>query len=110
MLLTKLLPVIRGAYRSYQRVPNEFRGNTHAAEELLLKGKNAQRLLESTPDQLCPPRPPGPELRADVIDIAISPVLQLPGQPQVKPRKIRQNRQRRLALFRLRHELVHCLQ
>src|SRR5271157_2147860 len=78
-------PALCCTYRPHQRVPDKLRGHPGIPEKLLFKRKDAQRLHKTLVDQPHPPRPPGPELRADVIDIANAARNKFARQPQMKP-------------------------
>src|SRR5271157_6177062 len=77
MRFTKLLAVFRCFYLAHQRMTDEFRGNPRVTEEIFLKCKNAKGFFEAPADQVHPPRPPRPELGANVVDVADPLRLQL---------------------------------
>src|SRR5208283_5990201 len=69
------------AHRAYQRMADKLRGHAGIAEKLLFKRENTQCLHKALADQPHPPRTPGPELRANVIDIANTARNKLARQP-----------------------------
>ena len=86
---------------------DEFHGHTGIGVKLFFEMKNTQRLRKSPPHQVHTPRPPRPELRANVIDVSNAPGAQLARQPQMKTREVRQNRERRPPALRVVHEPTH---
>src|SRR5271165_2662810 len=103
----ELLAVLSRADRAYQWVPDKIRGHVGIPEELLFKRKDAQRFHEPLAYQPRPPRSPGPELRADEIDIANAARNKLARQPQMKPGEVRQNGQRGLPSVRFADQAIH---
>src|SRR6266403_4115833 len=103
----KCLAGLRRRYLADQRMADEFHRYAGITEEFFLEWKNTQRQRESPPHDAHTPRPPGPELRADVVNVANADWLQLAGQSQMEARKIRQDCQRWTALFRGGNETTH---
>ena len=58
-----------GAYHADQRVADESCWDAGVAIEFFFKWENAQGFNEAAADYAHAPRSPGPELRADVVDI-----------------------------------------
>ncbi len=83
-----------------QRVPDEFHRYACISEEFFFEWKNTQRQRKSPSHDAHSPRPPRPELRADVINVANAKRLQLAGQPQMEAGEICQDGQSRAALSR----------
>src|SRR5215475_13157557 len=77
----KLSSAERGADFADERVADELRGNASALKEFLLERKNAQRFDEPAADEIRAPGPPGPKLRADVVDVKNAARLELARQP-----------------------------
>src|SRR5438093_922735 len=55
---------------SHERVADEFHRNTGIGVKLFFKGKDTKSVREAPPHQIYAPRPPGPELRANVVDVS----------------------------------------
>src|SRR6266568_3639609 len=83
---------------------DELHGHTGISVELFFEGENAECERKPSADQIHAPRPPGPELRANIVDVSNALGEQLARQAQMKTRKVRENRQRRVAAFRLVHK------
>src|ERR1700726_1874727 len=81
-----------------QRMPDKICRDAACAIPILLEGKNAEPAHESPAYQVRSPRPPGPELRANEINILDALPLQRSRQAQVKAGEIRENRKARLPL------------
>src|SRR6266699_4379941 len=79
----------------HQRMPNKIRRYSARAIPILLEGENAEPAHESPPHQVSAPRPPGPELRANKINILDTLPLQRPREAQMKAGEIRENRETR---------------
>src|SRR5882672_12744049 len=86
---------------------DEFHRYAGIGVELFFKREDAQCQSESPPDQICAPGPPGPELRADVVDVSNAFWKQFASEPQMKTRKVREYRKRRAAALRFIHEMPH---
>src|SRR5450755_4991311 len=69
-LLAKLLTVFCGVYFAHQWVPNEFCRYACLAEKFFFEREDAECLHKSSAHQVGAPGPPGPELRADVVNVA----------------------------------------
>src|SRR5271165_6371994 len=85
----------------------KFCGDARFAVKLFFKRENAQGLHKSTADHSDAPRAPGPKLRTDVVHILDAKRFQFAGESQVKPGKIRENRQRWTPPPRLIHQAAH---
>src|SRR5260370_30929486 len=88
-------------------MPDKFHGTTGIGVKLFLKLKDTKSLREARAHQIHAPGPPGPELRANVIDVSNPFRTQLARETQMKTREVRQNGERRSAAFRLVHEPPH---
>src|SRR6266568_1739737 len=86
---------------------DELHGHTGLGVELFFEGENAECARKPSADQIHAPRPPGPELRANIVDVSNALGTQFARQAEMKTRKVRQNRQRRVAAFRLVHKPPH---
>src|SRR5712692_2145902 len=86
---------------------DEFHWHTGIGVELFFEVENAECLGEAAANQIHAPGAPGPELRANVIDVADAFRSQLARQPQMKSRKFRENGQRRAAALGFLHEMPH---
>src|SRR6202795_4751677 len=86
---------------------DEFHGHTGVGVKFFFEMENAQRLCEPTPHQIHAPWPPGPELRADIIDVSNALGAQLARQPQMKTGEVRENRKRPPAALCFVHEPSH---
>src|ERR1700738_2527306 len=94
--LAETFPVHGSPHRSDQRVPDKFHGDAGLAKKLFFKWKDAQRLHKPPAHQIRAPRPPGPELRADVINIFRAAGFQLANPPQMKAGEVGEDGKRRL--------------
>src|SRR5260370_7881313 len=74
---------------------DEFHGHPGIGVELFSERENAECARKPSADQIHAPRPPGPELRANIVDVSNALGTQLARQAEMKTRKVRQNRQRR---------------
>src|SRR5216684_2867590 len=79
---------------------DEFHGHTGLGVELFFEGENAECPRKPSADQIHAPRPPGPELRANIVDVSNALGEQLARQPKMKTGKVRENRQRRASAVR----------
>src|SRR2546426_1346466 len=86
---------------------NEFHRHAGIGVELFFEVKNAECLGEAAPYQIHPPGAPGPELRANVIDVADAFRSELAREPQMKSWKVRKNGKWRLAALGFLHEMPH---
>src|SRR5260370_7778575 len=76
-------------------MPDKFHRNTGIGVKLFFKRKDTKSLGEAPPHQIHAPGPPGPELRANVIDVSNPFRPQLPRKTQMKTREAHQNAQRK---------------
>src|SRR5260370_21864829 len=86
---------------------DKFHRNTGIGVKLFFKRKDTKSLREAPAHQIHAPGPPGPELRANVIDVSNPFRTQLARETQMKTREVRQNGERRSAAVRLLHEPPH---
>src|ERR1700687_2119508 len=77
------------------------------AIEFFFKRKNAQCLREAPAHYAHAPRPPGPELRADVVDVFNATAFEFAGEAQVEAGKIGEDRKGGLAALGLADEATH---
>src|SRR5882672_2724913 len=80
---------------------NKIRRYSACAIPILLEWENAEPAHESTAHQVRAPRPPGPELRANEIDILHALTLQCPREAQMEAGEIREDRKSRPPSFGL---------
>src|ERR1700730_12031450 len=88
MLAAKARAISRGMHGANQWVADEFHGDAGVTVELFFKGEDTKRLCKAAADYADAPRTPGPELRADVIDIAYAVRLEFSGEAQVEAGEI----------------------
>src|SRR5260370_9614134 len=88
-------------------MPDKFHRNTGIGVKLFFKRKDTKSLREAPAHQIHAPGPPGPELRANVIDVSNPFRTQLARETQMKTREVRQNGERRPAALRFVHEPPH---
>src|SRR5271154_2971790 len=98
---------LRCLHGADERMADESCGDARAAEERFLEGKDTERLREAAANDSNAPRPPGPELRADVINIANSVRAEFSREAKVKAGKVGEDRERRFAAFGFRYQTPH---
>src|SRR5437667_3344110 len=86
---------------------NEFYRDAGVRVKLLLKVKNAKRFGKAAAHQIHTPGTPGPELRANVVDVSNASVAQLACKAQVEAREVRKDGQRRFPPLRFVDEVAH---
>ena len=86
---------------------DEFHRHSGIRVELFFEMENAQRLRKSPPHQIHAPGTPGPELRADVVDVSNAFWKQFAREPQMEAGEVGKNRQWRAPMFRFIHESLH---
>src|SRR5215472_9085513 len=86
---------------------DEFHRDTGLRVKPLFEVKNAKRFGKAAAHQIHAPRTPGPELRANVVDVSNTSRAQLTRKPQVEAREIRKDGQRRFAPLRFCDEVAH---
>src|SRR6267154_3094465 len=86
---------------------DEFYGDAGIAEEFFLKGKNAEGLREATADDSDAPWAPGPELRADVVDVFDSAALEFAGQAEVEAGEVCEYRELGLTALGFAYQVAH---
>jgi hypothetical protein len=96
----------RRVYRAYERVADEGGGHAGVAVKFLFERENAQRLGETAAHKIHAPWPPGPELRADVVNIFHAEGEQLARQAQMEARKIGENRELGFAALRFADQVL----
>src|ERR1700674_5091474 len=107
MFLAKRVATLRSTDVPYKGMSDEFHRYPRIEVEFLFESENTKSLRETPPDHPHAPRPPGPKLRANIINVADTPPAQLPGQPQMETGKIRQNREGRFSPLRFSDEVPH---
>src|SRR5882724_11866040 len=107
VFLAEFFPRQRRFYVSHQGMTDEFHRYAGIGVEPFFKWEDAQGQREPPPDQIRAPGPPGPELRADVVDVSNAFWKEFARQPQMKTREIRKYRQWRAPAFRFVHEAPH---
>src|SRR5258708_2376562 len=85
---------------AHQRMSDKIRRHTACPIPILFKRENAQPTHESSSYQVRAPRPPGPELWADEINILDALPLQRSRQAQVEAGEIREDREARIPSLR----------
>jgi hypothetical protein len=73
-----------------ERMADEFCVHAAFAKECLFKGKNAESLYEAAADQIGSPRAPGPELWADVVDVADAEREKFAGEAEMEAGEVRE--------------------
>src|SRR5713101_108053 len=83
VFLAEKFPRHGGLHVSDERVADEFHGHAGIGVELFFERKDTQGLCEAAADQIHAPGAPGPELRANVIDVSNALGVELARQPQM---------------------------
>src|SRR6266576_2464931 len=86
---------------------NEFYGDTGVRVKLLFEVENAKRFGKATAHEIYAPGAPGPELRANVVDVSNDAGAQLTCQAQMETREVGKDSQRRLAPLCFVDEVAH---
>ena len=86
---------------------DEFCRDAGAGEEGFFEGENAEGLRETAADNAHSPRPPGPELRANVIDVADAERAELAREAEMKAGEIGEDGERRFAAPGFGNEMAH---
>src|SRR5690349_16053762 len=86
---------------------DEFHGDTGLGIELFFKGEDAKRFGEAAADQVHAPGTPGPELRANVIDISNAPGTEFARETEMEAGEVRQDGEGRAAARGFVHEMAH---
>jgi hypothetical protein len=107
LFTAKGLAIERDVHGADQRVPYELYRDTGIAEEFFFKGKNAEGLRETAADYADAPGSPGPELRADVVDVFGSAALEFAGQAEVKAGEVREDGEGWFAALGFAYEVAH---
>src|ERR1700738_1777605 len=107
LLAEKCLTIEGGVHGAYQRMTDEFHGDSGIAVELFFKGENAECLREAATHYAHAPGAPGPELRADVIDVADSMRLEFSGEAEVEAVKIGEDGESGFAALGFEDEAAH---
>src|SRR5258706_13762559 len=87
----KCFASLRWRHIADQWVADEFHGHACIAEEFFFEWENAERQRKSPFHDAHSPRPPRPELRTDVINVANTERFQFAGQAQVEAGKVSQD-------------------
>jgi len=87
----------RGARSSHQRVADPVGSDSRLAVEIRLEGEKAEAAHEAAAHQIHTPGPPGPELRADEIDVLHAAAMQGARQAEMKAGEVGEDGQRRTA-------------
>src|SRR5271168_1154761 len=107
VLAAEFFAGLRGLHGADKRMADEFCGDASAAEERFFEWENTESLRETAADNSNTPRPPRPELRADVIDVAHSVRAEFASEPQMKAGKVGEDRKRRFAALGFRYQTAH---
>ncbi len=86
---------------------DEFHGHASVGVKLFFEVKDAKRFGEAAADEIHAPGAPGPELWANVIDIANAFGAQFAREAEVKTRKVGEDGERRLAAVRFVDQMTH---
>src|SRR5438067_11928025 len=86
---------------------NEFYGDTGVRVKLLFEVENAIFFRQKTAYEIYAPGAPGPELRANVVDVSNAAGAQLACQAQMETREVGKDSQRRLAPLCFVDEVAH---
>jgi hypothetical protein len=103
----KGLAIERGVHGANQWVPYELYRDTGIPEEFFFKGKDAEGLREAAADYADAPGSPGPELRADVVDVFGSAALEFAGQAEVEAGEVREDGEGWFAALGFAYEVAH---
>src|SRR5712692_274625 len=101
------LAVERGVHGANQRVADEFHGDSGVAVELFFERENAEGLREAAADYADAPGAPGPELRADVVDVLRTMAFEFSGEAEMEAGKIGEDSEGGLAAFGFGDEAAH---
>ena len=93
VFLKKFVARERRPHQAGQGVADIGRLHPFAPEEVLFKGKDAQKMPQGAAHFAQPAFPPCPSLRSHQIDHRNTRAMQAPGHAEVKIRRIRKNRQ-----------------
>src|ERR1700682_2056421 len=107
LLTAESMAIKRRVHGADQRMADELHGYSGIAIEFFFKRKNAQCLREAPAHYAHAPRPPGPELRADVVDVFNATAFEFAGEAQVEAGKIGEDRKGGLAALGLADEATH---
>ncbi len=94
-------------HRADQWVADEFYGDPGIAVELFFKRKNAEGFREAPADYTHAPGAPGPELRADVIDVFDAAAFEFSGEAEMEAGKIGEDGEGGLAALGFGDEAAH---
>src|SRR5438445_5015294 len=97
----------RGGYGSYERMTDEFHGDSGIAIEFFFKGKNAKSLRETAAHYAHAPGAPGPELRADVVDVLDAARFEFSREAQVEAGEVGKNGEGGLAALGFADQAAH---
>src|SRR5689334_8914217 len=86
---------------------DEFHRHARVRIKLFLKWKNTESFSKTAAHQIHAPRPPGPKLRADVVDVSNALRAQLACESEVKTGEIRKNGQSGFAMLRYFNNAAH---
>src|SRR5579859_7123989 len=107
LLAAEGVAIERGVHGAYQRMTDELNGHSAIAIEFFLKRENTESLREAAPDDAHAPGSPGPELRADVVNVLNAVALESAGQAQVEAGEVREDGKGGLAFFSFTDEAAH---
>ena len=86
---------------------DEFYGNGGIGEKFLFARKDAESLRKSAADEANAPGSPGPELRADEVDVADAASFEFAREAEVEAREVRKDGESGLAALGFRDETTH---
>src|SRR4029077_5508583 len=107
LLAEKRMAIERGAHRTYQRMADKFYGDPSVAVELFFKRKDAEGLREAAADYAHAPGSPGPELRADIINVSNAAPFEFAGEAEMEAGKVGEDSEGGLAALGFGDEAAH---
>jgi len=107
VFFAELTAIFSGSNGANERVADEFGGDSGVTKKLLFEGEDTEGFFESPGDELGAPGPPGPELRANVVDIANATRFEFARKAKMETREIGEYGDRRFALRGGSDEVVH---
>src|SRR5215472_9869394 len=88
-------------------MPDKLHRHARVRVKLFFEVKNTERFSKAATNQIHAPRAPGPELRANVVDVSYTLGAQLAGEAQMEAGKICEDGKSRFAAARLIHKTAH---
>src|SRR5260221_13139484 len=107
LLTAEGLAIERGVHGSYQRMADELHGDSGIGVKLFFEWKYAECLREAAADYADTPGSPGPELRADVVDVFNATALEFAGEAEEEAGEIGEDGEGGRAAFGFGDEVTH---